>query len=215
MKWYDKHDALNYKKGLYEAEDYFGFPVLDHQEIPEITKLIPFGARRRKWDGACHFFIEDYRFESVWNNPKKYIIYLQKFPVVFTPDFSIYSQFPIVLQMWQTYRNRWLGKYYQNLGFKVVPTVSWSDDRSYDFAFRGIPEGSTVAISTMGCIKDPKANQHFERGLVEMIDQIKPENIVVYGSKQYAEIDGTNVWFVPSTPDTIFAKELGEEEDGG
>ena len=215
MKWLEKHDALNFKKALFDTEDYFGFPLMLKQDVPMVEKLIPFGARRRNWNGACHFFMEDYRFEGVWSDPVKYIPYFKRFQCIFTPDFSYYTEFPLVMQMWQTYRHLWLGRFYQEKGIVVVPTVGWSDPRSYEFCFRGVPEGSVVTISTLGCIKNPKANAVFEDGLEEMINVINPERIIVYGSPKYSEIEGVEVDFVPSTPDTLFTGERKNGQENG
>lgn len=206
------HDPMNFKKAIFPSDDYFGFPSLLKQKIPKIKKLIPFGAKRRNWDGACHFFIEDYRFEMVWRNPKKYTSYFKRFPVIFTPDYSCYSEMPIVVQMFQYFRGLWIGRFYQEEDITVVPSVGWTDENSYDFAFRGIPTHHTVAVSTVGNMKDPVRRMYFEMGLEEMVDVLKPKTILMYGSARYNETYDNIVHF-PSTPDTMFTGEPKEKKD--
>ena len=63
----------------------------------------------------------------------------------------------------------------------VIPTVSWSTDDSYDFCFRGIETGSTVAISTLGCLRNKDSRELFMEGYEEMRLQLKPEKILLYG----------------------------------
>ena len=53
-----------------------------------------------------------------------------------------------VLQLYNVFRNRWCGAYFSNKGIRVVPTVSWGDESTFDFCFDGIPRGSTAAVST-------------------------------------------------------------------
>lgn len=58
-----------------------------------------------------------------------------------------YEMHPL-MQLYNTFRNRWCGAYFASEGMRVIPTVSWGDERSFAFCFEGIPKGSTVAVST-------------------------------------------------------------------
>jgi len=59
-----------------------------------------------------------------------------------TPDFSLYLQWPTVVNQWNTYRSRWLGRWWHSQGLRVIPTVNWADEVSLD----GIPPGQIVTI---------------------------------------------------------------------
>lgn len=65
---------------------------------------------------------------------------LKKYECVFTPDYSLYADMPIPMLIWNTYRSRFLGAYYQAEGVKIIPTVSWSLENSFDFCFAGLPK---------------------------------------------------------------------------
>lgn len=43
---------------------------------------------------GIHFFIDDYQFQRVWNQPDRYIAPLKRFQCVLTPDFSTYMDMP-------------------------------------------------------------------------------------------------------------------------
>src|SRR5574344_1966987 len=75
------------------------------------------------------------------------------------------------------------GLYWQSLGIKVIPTVGWSDSNSFKYAFLGIENNSTVAISTVGILNNEISKMLFEDGFTEMIKQINPKNILIYGNK--------------------------------
>ena len=60
----------------------------------------------------------------------------------------MYLEMPYALQIYNTFRNRWCGAYLSDKGIKVIPTVSWSDEKSIEFCFKGIEKGSIVAVST-------------------------------------------------------------------
>lgn len=65
-------------------------------------------------------------------------------------------------------------------GVEVIPTISWSTAASYDFAFAGIAENSTVAVSTVG-IRGTLAESGYFEGLEAMMDALRPDYVLVYG----------------------------------
>ena len=157
------------------------FPIIKAtQIIPDFLIGYRKKARRCSGIGATHFFLDDFRFESIWNDPivsHKHI----KTSVVLSPDFSLYRDWPLALQIWNTYRNRWCGAFWQSRGLTVIPTVSWSGPESYDFCFDAIESGGVVAISMLG-VKGAAANYIFMAGFFEMKRRIKPSEILCYGN---------------------------------
>lgn len=184
-------DKLNLMKGFFECEDEFGIPIMKREDFkPE--DLVPYHetlrVKEKDLDNTVHFFLDDYRFETVWDKPKKTLSRVQKIGRALTPDFSLYLDYPLALQIYNVYRNRWLGRYWQENGIAVIPTVSWSDERSYSFCFKGIPKNSAVAISTVGT-RNPEVREHFIRGFMEMLRQLKPCTLIVYGEHMPLEFD--------------------------
>ncbi len=160
-------------------------------EIPTIKKesvepnvLIPFSKCIRSSNNNCwvHFYEDDVMFERIWNNPKKYLNILKKYNGVISPDFSIYRDFPLVMQQWNTYRNRAIGSWLQQNGIKVIPNVRFGDKRTYSFCCLGIEKGSLISIGTHGTIKNKFDRELFEEGLMFVVNKIKPSGVVVYGS---------------------------------
>ncbi|MDR2525413.1 MAG: DUF4417 domain-containing protein [Oscillospiraceae bacterium] len=90
------------------------------------------------------FFLYDYKFEDIWTDTEKHVETLKSYRAVLTPDFSMYLELHPVLQLYNTFRNRWVGAYLAAQGIKVVPTVNWGDESTFDFCF----SGSAVAVST-------------------------------------------------------------------
>ena len=157
------------------------FPILERVHFKP-KKSTPFDEAADKTGKSywAHFYIDDYRFESIWNNPKQYLHFLKRFGGVITPDYSVCRDLPLVMQMWNTYRNRVLAYWLQSNGVDIIPNISWGDERSYGFAFEGIAQGGTVATSTYGCIRDKLDRYYFKKGLDEMVRVLKPDTIVNY-----------------------------------
>lgn len=144
---------------------------------------------------GVHMFIDDYQFERLWNQPERYINSLKQFDCVFTPDFSLYMDMPIAMKIWNTYRSRLLGQYWQNQGIKVIPTVSWAELQTFEFCFDGIEDESIVAISTVGVKQDPFAIEVWKDGVTAMIEKIHPYAILIYGERIKFDFKGVPVFW--------------------
>lgn len=130
---------------------------------------------------GVHFFLDDYQFERVWNSPEDYCTMLADYDCVLTPDFSLYTNMPIAMMIWNTYRSRLIGQMMQDYGCTVIPTVSWAGTDSYDFAFDGLPTGGTIAVSTIGVKRNKDAFDIWTQGMDECMKLVKPHNIIIYG----------------------------------
>jgi len=96
------------------------------------------------------------------------------------------------VQVINTFKNRWCGAYWQEHGLSIIPTVSWSTDESFDFCFDGLENGTVVAISTLGGLKE---KNKFLRGYFEMTKRINPRQVLCFG-KAFPEM-GDEVIVVP------------------
>ena len=160
----------------------FQIPIIKRQDqIPD--RLIRFSdiAHIKDYQAGVHFFIDDYRFECLWNCFQKYVCRLSKYQFVLSPDYSLYTNMPHAQQIWNTYRSRLLGAAMQSLGINIIPSVSWSDTSSFDFCFDGIERNSVVAISTRGICRKKEFLDLFLEGFNAMVRKIDPKAIIVYG----------------------------------
>ena len=130
---------------------------------------------------AVHFFLDDHQFTRVWTEPDRYIPMLQRFKYVLTPDFSLYTDFPKPLQIYNHYRKHWIGAYWQMYGINVIPTICWSDQKSFEWCFDGEPTQSVVAVSSVGTQNNKEKKQCFLHGYHEMVGRLQPTQIIFYG----------------------------------
>lgn len=143
-----------------------------------------------------HFFLYDYRFERVWKNPDNDIEKLSRYRAVLSPDFSMYLKMAPVMQLYNVFRNRWCGAYWASKGIRVIPSVNWGDESTFDFCFEGIEKGSTVAVSTyMASESEHHKDQKdwFMAGYNEMLRQIEPERIICYNTP-FSEMEGNIIY---------------------
>jgi len=158
--------------------------ALDNLELIRFSSIIK--NETRDQDATVHFFEPDDRFDEVWNNPESYVAELKQYQQVMSPDFSLYADEPIAKQVFNTFRSRWCGWYWQTQGITVIPTVSWSTIHSFEFCFDGIPEKATLAVSTVGCLDSEPG---FMAGYKHMIRRCSPEAVICYGKPFAAMLD--------------------------
>jgi len=178
---------------IFPIENEYGIPTMAKVSVNDIDLSLPFlEYRSKEKEGICHFFLDDHRFESVWNHPVKALKAVLAYKGAVSPDFSSYVDWPLAINIWNTYRNRWCGKLWQEYGQIVIPTVGWACEKSYKFSFLGIPKGSIVAIGffrRMGV----EPGDFFLKGYEELIKRIDPEKVLVYASNFLEELKDDRV----------------------
>ncbi|WP_029233814.1 MULTISPECIES: DUF4417 domain-containing protein [unclassified Butyrivibrio] len=170
----------------------FEIPHIDAPKdiiIPE--GMVPFSLRERsqdKNDFVC-FYEHDINFREILTNTEEYVDDLKRFPGIITPDCSLYIDAPLCVQIADIYLNRAVGYYLSQQGLYVVPNIRWGDERTYksDFlgekvAFQGVDKHSIVSIGTYGQIKSAESKRYFREGLEEMLKELEPEVVLVYGA---------------------------------
>lgn len=161
----------------------FEFPVIRPTHwIP--NRLIAFSKAIscNDHDQWVHFYEYDYLFERVWRNPRRYLPILKRYNGVILPDFSIYRDMPLVMQLWNIYRSRALGSWLQENGIKVIVNVRWGDWRTYRPCCDGLASGCSIAIGTNGAIENKDDRYWFTKGLESVVRRLRPGHIIVYGS---------------------------------
>ena len=137
-------------------------------------------------DKIVHFFLDDYKFEVLWKDPEPRVEKLKEYRAILSPQFSMYTEMPVAVQIHQTFKNRWCGAYFQSKGLKVIPSLIWGEADTFWFSFDGVDEGSVVAVSTVGMRTE---KQLFMAGYKEMLRRIKPKAIICYG-EPFREMEG-------------------------
>ncbi|HAT84040.1 MAG TPA: hypothetical protein DD384_02965 [Firmicutes bacterium] len=134
---------------------------------------------------GVHFFVDDYRFNRIYDNPQRTLNRYSQYSFLLTPDYSLYADMPLWKQIANVAKNRWCGAFWQDKGLTVIPTISWGLSNSFSFCFDGVEKGSIVAVSTLGCLKRKSA---FLSGYNEMLKRISPTAVICFG-KAFEEME--------------------------
>ena len=98
-------DALHATE-MFPSDNALGIPCLAHVAVERVPVwLAPYRTRIRATepvagarldDGAVHFFVDDYRFETVWSRPRKALEALAPYTTLLSPDFSLYRDLSLI-----------------------------------------------------------------------------------------------------------------------
>lgn len=179
-----KRNGHNLHIGEFETDGRYNIPVLKPILLENRLHWLPFNCAKtdkRRSAHGIHFFVDDYLFERVWNDPARYALLLSDFRAVMTPDFSLFTDYPLPVQIYNHWRKHLLGAYWQSRGITVLPSICWSGEASFDWCFDGEPVGGTVSVSSVGTQKNPEARKLFALGYGEMLRRLKPEKIIFFG----------------------------------
>lgn len=181
-----------FMRNSFEGQGRWNIPLVRRQTVdPTHISLIACSDTRSRDNhvnrrSGVHFFVDDYRFDGIYANPKRTLKKYSQYAFLLTPDFSTYADMDLWRQFESVAKNRWVGAYWQSKGLTVIPTISWSTPQSFAFCFDGVEKNAVVAVSTLGC---RRSKLQFMRGYNAMMEKLVPELIICFG-KPFSEMQG-------------------------
>lgn len=171
------------------TEGKYNMPTLEPVDfVPKRMMGFNYAKTSTDFEATLHFYIDDYQFERIWNRPLEYLPLMAKFDACLTPNFSVYLDYPEAAKIWNTWRGRLLGQVMQDYGITTVPIVYWSDERSYDWAFDGLPENSTLSLNDFHR-GETQAREYWDKGVEELIRRKSPKRILLFGTTKEKKCD--------------------------
>ena len=155
-------------------------------KIPE--SLVSFSCCEKERDTrnkSIHFYEFDEKFIGILDNKLKLdkkIETFRKYQSVILPDYSVYLDMPLAMQLFHVYKSRAIGNYLSQNGIKIIPNIRWGDDRTYEFAFTGVEKYGIIAVGVQGAYRDSDTRWYFEKGFVKMLEVLEPETVLCYGN---------------------------------
>ena len=202
----------NLDKFMFTGVGRYGIPQIEPVTTYPQGEFIPMNYAKSAKNPASkivHCFVDDYQFTRYWNRPDDYISKLSQFAAVCSPDFSTYTDMPVAMQIYNHYRKHWLAAYWQLHGITVYPTISWSDEESYEWCFDGEPTGGVVAVSSVGTQKNEESKRLFLRGYEEMVKRLNPLWVIFYGYVP-AECDWNVIRISPHYDEIVKLRKIHE-----
>lgn len=170
------HDVGDY---LYPSDNEYDIPCLlingqaGYLELPFTPVGAGYKTSRAK---TLHFYVDDYRFATIWENPAKIISnHLKQIVEV---NYSLFHTTPIARGLERIYKKRWLSRYWQECGLLVYVDLNVSP-KFYDLNRLGIPDGYNAFCTRgyRGKIDYLKA----EHQIAREISGLDSPNLIIYG----------------------------------
>jgi hypothetical protein len=134
------------------------------------------------------FWTYDSKFNAVWNDPTKFTARLLnlKIPAIVLPDFSTFTGGYLADTIWQVFKSRWLGRYWQSVGLDVIPNLPWcmaESDDLFKLGLAGVPIGCpTLAVQVQSKGDGDPVNifNLWKVTIQKAIKAIKPKQLLLY-----------------------------------
>lgn len=145
------------------------------------------------------FYTDDTRFESYYRDPAKQIAKVLNvgIPTMIAPNYSLWGGQPRAVHLWSIYRSRYVARYAQEAGLRVIPDFASSDERSMEFALLGIPKDApavAVQVQTQDIGRSEAARRVKADCLRQMVQEVRPRSLLIYaGPPGRAFVEGLKI----------------------
>jgi hypothetical protein len=142
-------------------------------------------------------YTDDVYIEKWWKNPPYHTMQMVNagIKMAICPDFSLYENRPPVEHIMSIYKSQWFGRYFQEVGIKVIPRVEYFLDKtkphyisSKSFSLHGIPIGAPVISTQMHTKFPPEHVPILAKGLEEIESILKPKQFLIYANARGREV---------------------------
>ncbi len=144
---------------------------------------------------CVHFYLYDYMFQCINNHPLRYTSMLMSYPMVISPDNSVYMNWTEHERRQSAWRNQQMARLWQINGIPVIFNVSWAGPDSYGYCIRVYPKHCVIAINCTGIKGDPDACYFWHLGYEEVIKALEPSLIIRYGDRMPGEYEEISIFF--------------------
>lgn len=138
--------------------------------------------------GIYGFFTEDWRFEASYFEPGDFAqaIINEQFNAVIAPDFSVYAEWPLAMRLWNLYRSRYVARFWQEAGLKVIPVLhsvlAPGPSGQIDVGLETFPKKCPVVATQCQTISNHGGDfKAFAKWLSNCIETIQPRAVIIYG----------------------------------
>ena len=205
------------KFDVFRLHYFHGATRVGKYELPQLksTQIIPrevvkFSDRKKINEPehyALHFFLDDYRCECFWKDAERYFDSMRNFQAIISTDYSMFPEMLEGQRIWNCTRNRVMAYYLQKNEFNVIPVASWCNMKDFDWCFDGLPEESSIAVSSNGCLRNPYGLKIFIIGFEELQKRKRPSNIILYGREMPEINQYKNVIYYPNHYESFKSEE--------
>lgn len=136
------------------------------------------------------FYCFDEYFENWWWFPERWVSKLLNSNIryIVGPDFSPWSSNPRIVNMWAIFRQRWLSRYFQECGLKLIPNVSWANGETWlldNVILPTLPKHAPILATQMQTFKlDVDGTPEYGAEIKHIFDDVlQPDTLLLYAGE--------------------------------
>jgi len=139
------------------------------------------------WDQTLvSFYTDDYKFERFWNDTSDSVKDLVDKNVMgaVSPNFTTDPKHSTTARQWHTYRSRYVARYMQESGLKIVPDVNcWWYQRELEHVVAGLVGCHTLSFQlhqNFTGLQRVRINEAIDY----CIEEVKPDTVLLYAPSE-------------------------------
>lgn len=141
------------------------------------------------------FYAFDHYFDNWWYYPERYVpkVLNSRIKYAITPNWSMPTELPLVESLWNLYRARWIGRYLQEAGVKIIPDIIWPDGNLEflrEHTLSTLPVGLpmiSMQYQTVDWDKAIGGKPRAKESLKIVLDTLQPQGALFYAGTQGRE----------------------------
>ncbi len=146
---------------IFPTDNDWGVPTLDitMQAQGVSAPVLGWGSVKRtsRNQGTWAFYIDDYRFSAVWDDPSR--VSDTGCVAIIEPNYTISPIMPRAVALYAIYRKRYLARLWQQQGIRVFVDLNVCEPNLSAVGMLGVPQGWR-AYATHGAETDPESTVH-------------------------------------------------------
>lgn len=143
------------------------------------------------------YYVFDDNFEYIWNDAVKSISDLsgRGFSSIIMPDFSVLEDWPFPVRLWNYYRARWVARFWQEIGIRIIPNVIGSYAKDDSWTVATLPKKVPVLSMQVRTFNQHEMMQKLAiRSINVNVEQCSPDAFLLYGGEENRN------WIEPNVP---------------
>jgi hypothetical protein len=147
--------------------------------------------------GVLNFYCYDIFFESLWFDAAQMIPQLKKvkWDGIISPDFSVFKEMPLAVNLYNVYRSRWCARYWQEAGLPIIPSIQSCSDETLEMSITTLPKHCPVVSVQARTTQGQKQARDADIARIHrLLEHCKVDNLLIYGG------DEARQWMEPRLP---------------
>ncbi len=198
---------------IFPSNNKYDVPTLliERQARMLINPVKPYGTEKRSKQGVgtYHFYVDDYRFNKIWDDPSNLI--KSGMLAMVEPNLSLYNSTPISYGLHLIFKKRWIARFLQNYNIDVFVDLN-VNPKFYDYNLLGVPDGWN-SFATRGYSDNIDALKKEIEIAQKVSGEDEPYMIVYGGGKKAKELSAKyNLIYIESKFSETWLKQAEERE---